>query len=316
MNEHPEDALAFLVSDAGVLAENWEQAPFVSTALPSLSGVFSLEIIERLIFSGSLPLPCIRLFRDGTALAVGPLGRPAERSSSTREQLVNGTAVLAELARGATLVVEELQTYCPPLAEFTAAVTARTGYRTYCAAFATPADSRGVDPHYDTASVFVRQLDGSKRWRVARPSQRWPVREWSSRSDVDTDVVLEVELQAGECLYIPRGFIHSGVATHEASTHLSIGLVPPTWAALLRRLTEKALAEEPFREALPYGFGAMDDDKLRVLLAERVAMLGERLDHLVDGAAGTKALAQAKPERPGAAFVPGSLRAALTGSST
>jgi len=313
MNAHSDDALAFLVNDACVLAENWEQAPFVSTDLPSLSGVFSLEIIEQLIFSATLPLPCVRLFRGGAALPTGRLGRPAERGATTRERLADGPAVVAEVARGATLVVEELQTYCPQLARFTEALTARTGYGTYCAAFATPADSRGVDPHYDTASVFIRQLDGSKRWRVARPPQRWPVRECSSRTDVNTEVVLEVELRAGQCLYVPRGFIHSGVATQEASVHLSIGLVPPTWAALLRRLTETALADEPFREALPYGFGAMDDAKLRVLLAERVAMLGERLDQLADGVAGTKALAQAKPKPSDGPPAPGSLRAALAG---
>jgi bifunctional lysine-specific demethylase and histidyl-hydroxylase NO66 len=311
MNAHSEDVLAYLVNDACVLAAHWEQAPFFSTDLPGLGSVFSLETVEQLIFSGALPLPCVRLFRDGAALPVDRLGRPAERAASTRERLVDGAAVLAELARGATLVVEELQTYCPPLAEFTAALTARTGYRTYCAAFVTPTTSRGVDPHYDTASVFIRQLDGSKRWRVAKPPQRWPAHEWSSRTDVNTEAVLEVELQAGQCLYIPRGFIHSGVATEQASVHLSIGLVPPTWAALLRRLTETALSDEPFREALPYGFAAMDDAKLHVLLAERIAMLGERLEHLADGAAGTRALAQVKPKPSDRAFVPGSLRSAL-----
>jgi lysine-specific demethylase/histidyl-hydroxylase NO66 len=315
MSAHSEDALAFLVSDPLVLAENWEQAPFVSTELPGLSDVFSLETIEQLIFSGSLPLPCVRLFLDGATLPVSRLGRAAERGATTRERLVDGAAVLAEIARGATLVVEELQTYCPALARFTEALTSGTGYRTYCAAFVTPAASRGVEPHYDTASVFVRQLDGSKRWRVARPPQRCPVREWSSRTNVNTEVVLEVELGAGECLYIPRGFIHSGVATDQASMHLSIGLLPPTWGALLRRLTETALADEPFREALPYGFAAMDDAKLGVLLAERVAMLSERLDHLAEGAAGIKALAQAKPTSSDGAFAPGSLRAVLAGPS-
>lgn len=311
MNAHTDDILSFLVSEAPVLAENWEQSPFVSTDLPDFSGVFSLETIEQLIFSGSLPLPCVRLFADGAPLPADRLGRPTERGAATRERLVDGTAVFTELARGATLVVEELQTYCPRLAEFAAALTARTGYRTYCAAFVTPALSRGVDPHYDTASVLIRQLDGSKRWRVAMPPKRWPVREPSSRTNVSTEVVLEVELQANQCLYIPRGFIHSGVATTQASVHLSIGLVPPTWATLLRRLTDKALAEEPFREALPYGFHAMDDAKLRALLTERVAMLNTRLDQLADGTAGASALAAARPKPPDGAAAPGSLRAAL-----
>lgn len=304
-------ALRYLIDDPAVLAANWEQSPFVSTSLPDLSAVLSLETVEALVCSGTLPLPCVRLFRDGEQLSTSRLGRFAERGGATRERLTVGSAVLGEVADGATLVVEELQTYCPQVAEFAAAVTEQCGYSTYCAAFITPADSRGVAPHYDTASVFIRQLDGSKRWVIARPAQRWPVREWSAKSPVDTEVVLDVELRAGQCLYVPRGFVHSGTATGQASAHLSIGLVPPTWANLLRRLTELALADESFREALPYGFHAMDAPTLTGLLAKRMAELTGRLSELAEGTQAERALAKAGPGQPATAPHPGSLRAAL-----
>ncbi len=219
--------------------------------------------------------------------------------------------MLSEVAAGATLVVEELQTYCPQVGEFAAALTAQCGYSTYCAAFITPADSRGVAPHYDTASVFIRQLDGSKRWVVASPAQRWPVREWSPKSPVDTEVVLDVELKAGQCLYVPRGFVHSGSATAQASAHLSIGLVPPTWAQLLRRLTEVALADESFREALPYGFHELDPPALADLLAKRMAELTGRLSELAEGPQGEQAIAKAGARPAAPPPQPGSLRAAL-----
>ncbi len=235
----------------------------------------------------------------------------AERNAASRERRVHGAAVLREVAAGATLVVEELQSYCPAVASFASSITAETGFPTYCAAFATPANSRGVAPHYDTGSVFVRQLDGSKIWRVSRPVQHWPVREWSSGQDVDTDLVLEVELQAGDCLYIPRGFIHAGTATAQASMHLSIGLVPPTWGTLLRKLTETALDDESFREALPYGFHTMAPDKLRSMLADRISLLTGRLDQLTDSAAASAVLAQAGPPPGRQAPAAGALRAAL-----
>jgi cupin superfamily protein len=308
-------ALRYLVSEPSLLIANWEDEPFVSTELPDLGEVFSLEAIEQLIGSGTLPLPCVRLFRAGEVLPTDRLGRLAERNAAHRERRVHGAAVLREIAAGATLVVEELQTYYPAVAGFAAALTAETGYPTYCAAFATPANSRGVAPHYDTGSVFVRQLDGSKIWRVSRPVQRWPVSEWSSTDNVDTEVVLEVELRAGDCLYIPRGFVHAGTATAQASMHLSIGLVPPTWGALLRRLAEAALDDESAREALPYGFHQLEPAKLAAMLADRVTALTGRLDQLADSAVARSALAKAGPAPSRPAAGAGALRAALFGGS-
>jgi lysine-specific demethylase/histidyl-hydroxylase NO66 len=308
-------ALSYLVSEPSLLVANWEDEPFVSTGLPDLGELFSLEAIEQLICSGTLPLPCVRLFRAGAVIATDRLGRPAERNAAHRERRVQGPAVLREVAAGATLVLEELQTYYPAVASFAGSLTAETGYPTYCAAFATPANSRGVAPHYDTGSVFVRQLDGSKIWRVSRPVRRWPVQEWSAGQDVDTELVLEVELRAGDCLYLPRGFIHAGTATAQASMHLSIGLVPPTWGTMLRKLTEAALDDESFREALPYGFHLMEPDKLRSMLADRISLLADGLDQLADSAAARSALAKAGPALSRPVPPAGALRAAMFGGS-
>lgn len=303
--------LPYLVADPGILTANWEEAPFVGTGLRDLGPVFSLETVERLIYSGTLPVPCIRLFRDGAAVPTQRFGRRAERNAGTRSRLVDGAAVQREVATGATLVVEELQTYCPEVAAFAAALAAETGYSTYCAAFVTPGGARGVAPHYDQASVFIRQVHGSKRWRVGRPVQRWPATEWSLDQDVDTEVVLETELQAGQCLYIPRGFIHAGTATAAASAHLSIGLVPRTWASVLRQLADSAYGAESLREALPYGFHTMDPERLRALLADRVAELAAQLERLAGGADADLALAKARPRPAPPPASSGSLRAAL-----
>lgn len=167
-------ALPYLVGDVRELLDNWERAPFVSTPPSDLNSVFSLETVEALLLSGTLPLPCVRLFRDGGTIPADGLGRPVERGAAKRDRLTDPAAVLSEVAAGATLLVEELQTYCRPLADLTSSLTEQSGYSTYCAAFLTPADARGVDPHYDTASVFIRQLDGSKIWRVGDPVLRWP----------------------------------------------------------------------------------------------------------------------------------------------
>jgi bifunctional lysine-specific demethylase and histidyl-hydroxylase NO66 len=307
-------ALPYLVGDAQALIDNWERAPFVSTPPRDLNSVFSLETVEALLLSGALPLPCVRLFRDGGPIPADGFGRPAERGAAKRDRLTDPAAVLSEVAAGATLLVEELQTYCRPLAELTSSLSDESGYSTYCAAFLTPADAPGVNPHFDTASVFIRQLDGSKIWRVGEPVTRWPAGGWSATTDVRTPTVLEVELKAGECLYIPRGFVHSGIATSHASVHLSVGMNPPTWAAVLRPLVNGALSEEPFREALPYAFHALAPQEQRRLLTERMTALTAQLGQLAENTSPAAAMAKAVARRPAKSPAAGSLRSALTGS--
>lgn len=306
-------ALYHLVSDVDELIANWERAPFVSKPPRGLDGIFSLETVEALLLSGALPLPCVRLFRQGAVVPVDRLGHLAERGGAKRDKLADPVAILSEVAAGATLLIEELQTYCPPLYDFTRLLSGQSGYSTYCTAFLTPADAPGVNPHYDTTSVFLRQLDGSKVWRVAEPVLRWPAGGWSATVDTQTPVVLEVELEAGQCLYIPRGFIHSGIATSRASMHLSIGMLPPTWATVLKHLADSALREESFREALPFAFHTMSPAELRSMLTGRMTTLTERLGDLAQSSDPATVMTKATRRTPAARPAPGSLRSAMMG---
>ncbi|MEU9129640.1 cupin domain-containing protein [Kitasatospora sp. NPDC048540] len=308
--------LARLVGTADRLESAWESRPFVAVALGSFSDVFDARTAERLIHTTGLPLPSVRLFRDGEELPAARVGRGRERTAGRREPLLDGRAVEREVAAGATLVLEELQTYCPQVAAFCRELTAETGFATYCAAFLTPAGARGVAPHYDTAGVLVRQVHGSKRWRVSAPTERWPVREWSpARPGPEPEPLLDVVLHAGECLYIPRGFVHVGDATEEASVHLSVALRPVTWGAVLRPLVERALAAEELRECLPYGFHRLDPGGFEELLAARAAALAGRLAAELAGADAKEVSARLRPERTESAPTGGgSLLRALTHS--
>jgi lysine-specific demethylase/histidyl-hydroxylase NO66 len=271
------DSQLRLVGDMRMLETHWEQEPLVSKGLGDFADVFSVDLADRLIHSG-MPMASVRLFQGGTALPAEALARPRERGGKGRERLVDATKVAEQVRAGATLVLEELQTYSPDVATFAAEITAATGYATYCAAFLTPGGSRGVGPHYDTASVFIRQVLGAKRWRVSAPRQRWPSREWSAGMDVETELLLDVVLDEGDCLYLPRGFVHVGDATEDASAHLSVALRPVTWGSVLRRLLASAMAEcEPLREALPPRFAMVEADQL---YRERLGMLKACLDTL------------------------------------
>jgi 50S ribosomal protein L16 3-hydroxylase len=83
-------------------------------------------------------------------------------------------------------------------------------------------DGGGVGPHVDSYDVFLLQLQGNRRWRIAPPGD----------NELQPDVPLKILrnfkpeqewlLGPGDMLYLPPGWAHDGVAEGECMT-ASIG---------------------------------------------------------------------------------------------
>lgn len=299
------DSLCRLVDDLGVLQGAWEREPFVSTGLDDFSDVFSLESAERLIHSG-LPLTALRLFRDGRQLPSELMLRNRGSSPRSREKLADGTKITGLVAEGATLTLEELHTHCPEVAAFSAGLARETGFEVDCTAFLTPPQARGVAPHFDLIGIFLRQLHGSKRWRISAPVRRFPSRVEPVDPAVIGEPLLDVVLKEGECLYLPHGFVHVGDTTDEPSLHLSIGLHGVSWEKVFRRLLAAATEQfEELREALPPTFLDLDP---AALYRERAELLATHLAGLDWSLVPVDTLRFRQPQVP---QILGSLTAAL-----
>ena len=144
----------------------------------------------------------------------------------------------------------------PPVARFCRALAAELGHATQCNAYITPAgEHQGFDFHHDTHDVFVLQVSGRKRWIVHEPVVRLPL---SSQPQAGAHLVpegaeplLDVELEAGDALYLPRGYVHAALTTDEHSVHLTVGVLSTTWYDVLTDVVALAGREEAFRDALP-----------------------------------------------------------------
>ena len=267
------NGLLRLTSDLPTLESAWEHHPFVASGLDGFDDVFSPERAEELVAAG-LPVASVRLFQGGKQLPDKVLSGSARRGRTGR-WLADGTTVARQVAAGATLLIEEVQRTCPAVAEFADQVAQETGCRIYCAAFLTPAGAGGVAAHYDNVGVFMRQLSGSKHWLVSAPIVPWPIHEKDPDAVMESEVVLDVVLKPGDCLYVPRGFIHAGEATDEASVHLSVGVFPTTWESVLRAvISEAARTSEELREGLRPRFAGADST---AELQARLAALAEQL---------------------------------------
>jgi ribosomal protein L16 Arg81 hydroxylase len=182
------------------------------------------------------------------------------------------------------------------------------GHPVQANAYVTPRQSQGFNDHYDVHDVFVLQVAGEKHWRIRPPVHVWPTRDqpWTSYSEqVDAATakapLLDVTLQTGDCLYLPRGFLHSATATEDISAHLTLGVHVWTRVHLAEALIAEAMQAlvESEDDRAPLGLGvdvgdaadlASDVKRLRGILASAMEGVGaeqmaRRLGRMVQASA-------------------------------
>jgi lysine-specific demethylase/histidyl-hydroxylase NO66 len=134
-------------------------------------------------------------------------------------------------------------------------------------AYLTPMASQGFAPHYDDVDVFICQQEGSKRWRVYEPFAKSETLPRTSSGDYNPEDMpkphLDTTLNPGDCLYLPRGWVHQAVTTVNTthSLHLTVSVMQAwSWADFLDHTVQKAVenvaASEKLdlREGLPRNF--------------------------------------------------------------
>lgn len=243
--------------------------------------LFSLDDVDRFVSSTSPRTPAFRLVRDGRPLEPARYTRTATIGGRSVPGVAHPAAIFEEFRRGATIVFQGLQRSCPPLTHFCRALELELSHAVQANAYVTPAGARGLAVHYDTHDVFVMQLAGSKHWLVHEPvfEDPLPSQPWKGSSADAGEPCLSVKLRAGDCLYVPRGFLHSAQAQEDLSAHLTIGVVTTTWNDVVKDVVAGVAREAEFRRALPVGF-ASEPDGLVGQVEDMLSMLRKRLDEV------------------------------------
>lgn len=263
------------------LDSSWARAPLHRAGADpcGFADLFSLDDVDRVVASSAPRLPTFRLVRDG---------KPLDPARYTRTARVGGQAVAGmgdpgrifdEFRAGATIVFQGLHRSCPAVTRFCRDLELELSHAVQANAYITPAGARGLGVHYDTHDVFVLQLAGTKAWTLHEPvlADPLPCQPWKGTAADAGEPILSVELQAGDCLYVPRGFLHAARAQEELSAHLTIGVAATTWADLLHSVLAGVAEEREFRRALPPGY-AGDPAALAAGVEETLARLRKWLD--------------------------------------
>jgi len=290
---HP--ALSRLVGvDPAEFAEQyWSRAPLLTRAADLPSGfddLFSSAAVDELVATRGLRAPFLRMAKDGTTLPDRSFTRGGGTGAAVADQ-ASDDAVLRHVSEGATLVLQGLHRTWAPVLEFSQSLAADLGHPVQVNAYVTPPQSTGFSDHYDVHDVFVLQVAGEKRWRIRPPVHPLPLRDepWTDhrgaveQAAASSEPLIEETFRPGDCLYLPRGYLHSATALGGTSIHLTIGVHAWTRRRLADELVRVALTRasrsQELRAALPLGTDLVVDgpppEELEAVRAAVLAALAE-----------------------------------------
>ncbi|RAU18134.1 cupin domain-containing protein [Nitrincola tibetensis] len=135
------------------------------------------------------------------------------------------------MRKGATLVYNRIRNeplvsnISRQIAQFANAQVITSGY----AAFSAKSSYRS---HWDTRDVFAVQIKGRKRWILKKPTFELPLYMQQTKNIADAkepeEVYWDIILEAGDVLYVPRGWWHNPIPLDGETFHLAIGTFAPT----------------------------------------------------------------------------------------
>ena len=263
------DALELLSGDAQNFVEKvWASHVHLHKTDPAdLVGLLSFGDVDHLLTATAIRTPAVRVARDGAVL---PQARYTRSGASLAGQpltgLVDARRVIDLFEDGATVVLQGLQRYWPPLTRLVAELELALGHPCQANAYLTPPGSQGFAVHSDSHDVFVFQTHGVKLWEV-------------HPAPAETEaVVREVLLEPGQCLYLPTGTPHAARAQDTVSLHVTVGINQLTWRTLVDAAVRRALdgLETDADAHLPAGY--LDaPDRLARGLAARLRGLADAL---------------------------------------
>ncbi|WP_407502368.1 JmjC domain-containing protein [Acinetobacter baumannii] len=142
------------------------------------------------------------------------------------------TSVLYEYLRnGATLVRNRIKNE-PFVDQISKQIANFAEARTLTGSYAAFSSKSSYKSHWDTRDVYAVQLLGRKRWVLKKPNFEFPLYMQQTKNFPDIkepeEIYMDVILEVGDILYIPRGWWHDPLPLDQETFHLAVATFPPT----------------------------------------------------------------------------------------
>jgi ribosomal protein L16 Arg81 hydroxylase len=267
----------------------WESKPLVSRGNNArFADLLSLAAVDALLYHSALRSDDVRVARNGESIPFRDVSKTGTNDSEGGLE-----ALYQEYRRGSSIVLLFLHERWPPLKILCQSLASELSARVQANMYLTPPAAQALKTHYDTHDVLVLQIHGKKRWRLFDRAVQLPLSHQRYSGDEDVSFgspKMEVTLSPGDLMYLPRGYPHDAESADCASLHLTIGVLPVTWASVLLRAVQSAIDGNPaLRQALPSGF-ASDPD----LHAATVTRLAELIPDVLQGTDPAMAINEAR----------------------
>ncbi|MFE9923254.1 JmjC domain-containing protein [Streptomyces sp. NPDC005774] len=275
-------SLRLLLPPEGVadLLATWPDEPRVyERGRTKVDEAMSLACFNELIDTGCAPPDEIAVIKAG----------PSNRTAF----LTNGRTDPGKLGRlrdqGYTIRFGNMQRWLPAFHRISQGIQQETGHSNYMHAFLTPGGEQGLLHHWDQQMAVIVQVAGTKSWQLWKPPVDAPMREYNESFRVWRPEYISqweaagpdmtVELEAGQTLLLPRGWVHNPHALdHNApSLHLTFAIRERTPLWLAEQLLARAIEQSDFRGVV------LPADLEQPVLADRLSTTRRALIAFLDG---------------------------------
>lgn len=242
----PPDGLADFLAD-------WPAEPRVyERGRTALDTIVTVPSLHEWIDTGCVPAAEVAVMKAG----------PSNRETFKTGGRTDPVKLRKLYEDGHTIRLGNLQRVIPAVANMTREIQRETGYSNYVHAFLTPAGEQGLLHHWDQQMALIVQIAGAKTWQLWKPVHDAPMREYQESFRVwQPDFIpaweaagpdLSIDLEAGQTLVLPRGWVHNPHALDQAqdSAHLTFAIRERTPLWLAEKLVACAIEEPEFRRII------------------------------------------------------------------
>ncbi|MND62016.1 50S ribosomal protein L16 arginine hydroxylase [compost metagenome] len=129
---------------------------------------------------------------------------------------------------GATLVLNRIDIKSTKINKLTKIISHFVKEKTVANGYIAVGGNGTFAKHWDTHDVFAIQLLGKKRWKLFAPTFPFPLKHQTSKEhkhECPTTPEFDEILEAGDVLYIPRGWWHEAIPIESQETfHIAVGV--------------------------------------------------------------------------------------------
>lgn len=214
--------------------------------------VVSWSTVNRLLTYGGLAYPRLRVINGAQELCPDAYSRIG-RNGHPRLLVAELTALLRV---GAILAIDAIELLDERIGDFCREIETLFGLPVTGELYCSWSDSVARSPQWDDHETLLFQIDGRKVWSLYHPTAHHPTARLQVQLPQDPPTWQET-IQAGDLLYIPRGWWYQDRSVNEPSLYLAVSFVNPQGADIAVRACEKLRSNEMARMDIPR-FGSAD----------------------------------------------------------